>query len=101
MTVEHDAQARRFFVRTAHGLAYLAYEQKDGDVIDLQHTVVPDSAQGEGVGESLVRAALDHAKATSSKIIPTCTFVRGWIDKHPEFRRMIAPPTSRARRPQP
>lgn len=96
MIIEHDAQARRFFARTAHGLAYLAYEQKDDGVLDLQHTVVPKAAQGEGVGDALVRAALDYARERQVKIIPSCSYVSGWLDRHPDFRRLVAPSASRA-----
>lgn len=86
--VAHDAGARRFVAR-ANGrgevLGYLAYEAADG-ALDLQHTVVMPDHRNQGIGESLVRAALDHARATDGRIVPTCPFVAAYLDEHPGER---------------
>jgi predicted GNAT family acetyltransferase len=76
MQIDHDASAHRFSTTLAEGEAYLAYEPLDGGVLDLQHTIVPAGAQGQGTGEALVRAALDYAHSSGSRIVPSCPFVR-------------------------
>ena len=83
MRIEHDATRQRFFARLDEGEAYLSYQRPHPGVLDLQHTIVPDAAQGRGVGESLVRAALGHARASGEKVIPSCPFVESWLAKHP------------------
>ena len=91
MTVEHHADRRRFESPTEHGTAYLSYERSaDGKVLDLQHTVVPEAAQGQGVGEGLVKAALDHAREDGLRVIPTCAFVNAWMRRHPETAPLLA-----------
>jgi predicted GNAT family acetyltransferase len=82
--VSHDAARRRFTADTDEGEAVLAYAPAGEKVLDLQHTVVPEGARGEGVGESLVRAAVAHARAEGVRLIPTCPFVEAWLRRHPD-----------------
>jgi hypothetical protein len=82
--VTHDLRARRFVAQTEDGPAVLAYEQVGPDVLDLQHTVVPEAARGGGVGDALVRAAFTYARAEGLQLVPTCPFVHAWLERHPE-----------------
>jgi predicted GNAT family acetyltransferase len=88
--VEHDEQAGRFVARTGSGDAYLAYERTAANTLDLQHTVVPEEERGRGVGESLVRAAFDHARQHHQRVIPSCPFVASWLEEHPEAQSLVA-----------
>ena len=89
--VQHDPAQQRFVVRLPDGSdAVLAYEPVGRDVLDLRHTLVPTASQGQGVGESLVRAALAHARREHKRIVPTCHFVQSWLDRHPEDRELVA-----------
>lgn len=88
--IEHDAANRRFVAHLDEGDAYLAYQPVGARALDLQHTVVPEAARGAGVGESLVRAAMDHARATHQQVVPTCPFVASWIEEHPEAQELVA-----------
>ena len=88
--VEHDGQRQRFFSRLSEGEAYLSYERGGDGTLDLQHTVVPEPARRRGVGESLVRAALDHARAEGARIVPSCPFVAAYLEEHPEEQALVA-----------
>ena len=88
--IEHDGANRRFVARLDAGEAYLAYEPAGPRTLDLQHTVVPDAARGAGVGQALVRAALDHARVNHQQIIPSCPFVATWLEGHPEAQSLVA-----------
>jgi predicted GNAT family acetyltransferase len=88
--VEHDEGRQRFFSRLKEGEAYLSYEEDGEGTLDLQHTVVPEPARGRGVGESLVRAALDHAREQGVRIVPSCPFVAAYLAEHPEERELVA-----------
>ena len=85
-SVSHDAAQHRFTARTDDGEAVLAYGTAGEGVLDLQHTVVPPGARGEGVGDALVRAAVAHARAEKLQLIPTCPFVEAWMRRHPQER---------------
>ena len=88
--IEHDATKHRFVARLPEGEAYLAYAPGGAHTIDLQHTVVPEPARGAGVGDALVRAAVDYARAHKQQVIPTCPFVAEWISEHPEAQDVVA-----------
>ena len=87
--VSHNAAASQFEARTEHGLAKLKY-LKRGNVLDLVHTEVPPEAEGKGIGGSLARAALEHARSEGVKVVPSCPFVRDYLTKHQEFSNVVA-----------
>jgi predicted GNAT family acetyltransferase len=86
MTVQHDSQHSRFYVSLPDGEAELIYAPFSDDILDLQHTEVPPSGQGQGVGDALVRAALAYARERNLRVIATCPYVQGWLRRHPEER---------------
>ena len=86
MTVQHDPARSRFMVTLADGDAELLYGMFGDDVIDLQHTEVPPSGKGQGVGDALVRAALAYARERGLRVMATCPYVQAWLRRHPEER---------------
>ena len=86
MTIEHDPAGSRFVVALPGGDAELLYDMFADDVINLQHTEVPPSAKGQGVGDALVRAALAYAREHGFRVMATCPFVQAWLRRHPEER---------------
>lgn len=88
--VTHHADARRFVADTSAGQAVLAYETLGDGALDLQHTVVPEDARGDGVGDALVRAAVAHARGAGVRLVPTCPFVEAWMRRHPAERDVFA-----------
>lgn len=90
MKVEHDPAANRFSARVDGGEAYLEYEERGPDTLDLLHTIVPPEAEGKGVGSTLVESALRYAREHDRRIIPSCPFVQSWLAKHPEYRDQVA-----------
>jgi len=88
--IEHDAPAHRFVDRLDAGDATLSYTRAADGTLDLQHTFVPESERGRGVGEQLVQAALAHAREQGVQVIPSCPFVQSWLDEHPDARDLVA-----------
>jgi predicted GNAT family acetyltransferase len=86
MTVQHDPERQRFVIPLADGEAALLYTIFGDDMLDLRHTEVPRSARRQGVGDALVRAALDYAREHDFHLIVTCPYVQRWLRKHPEER---------------
>lgn len=87
--VTHNAAAGQFEASTAHGTALLKYVPR-GAALDFVHTEVPPDEEGKGVGMSLARAALEHARTMKLQVIPTCAFVKAYIGKHPEYAGLVA-----------
>lgn len=86
--VRNNTSAARFERPTEQGLAVLEYVMS-GDRMDLVHTEVPPALEGRGIGAALVRAALDHARDHRLRVTPTCPFVRAYLQRHPEYERLV------------
>jgi predicted GNAT family acetyltransferase len=70
---------------------FAAYDTAD-DVIVFTHTEVFDAFEGKGVGSALARGALDAVRADGTrKVLPRCSFIRGWIAKHPDYQELVDP----------
>ncbi len=87
--VVHNQARRRFELATESGTAVLEYAEKPGGVLDLYHTLVPRADRGKGAGRTLVREAMEYARAHRVHIIPTCPYVAAWIERHPEFEALV------------
>jgi uncharacterized protein len=89
MEVSHDPEKHVFSADTPTGTASLTYAERDGGTMELLHTVVPDADQGKGIGSELVEQVIRIARQTDKRVIPTCEFVRSWLDDHPEHRDVV------------
>ncbi|MEL5991888.1 GNAT family N-acetyltransferase [Microbacterium phosphatis] len=67
----------------------LAYDDGDG-TRTLLHTVVWEEHSGHGIGGRLASHAFGDARTRGVKIVPVCTFVLGWLERHPEERDILA-----------
>jgi uncharacterized protein len=70
--------------------AELTYSRASPTLIILDHTAVPDALRGRGVGQVLVRRAVDDARREGFKIIPLCPFAKGQFDRHAEWRDVLS-----------
>jgi uncharacterized protein len=62
-----------------------AWYELDGDVITFTHTVVEPAFEGQGVGGSLARYALDDVRARGLSVVARCPFIKSWIGRHPDY----------------
>jgi predicted GNAT family acetyltransferase len=66
-----------------------AWYQLDGDVITFTHTVVEPAFEGQGVGGSLARYALDDVRERGLRVIPRCPFIKRWIQRHADYADLV------------
>jgi len=55
----------------------------------LIHTEVLPEYEGQGVGSGLVRFAIAEARRLELRVIPTCPFVRSYVESHPETHDIV------------
>ena len=85
MSVEHDARRHRFHLPAGRGEAYLDYRVVDAGTLDFRSTYVDPALRGRGLAAEVVKEALDHARASGKRIVPTCSYVRAYLRRHPEY----------------
>jgi len=91
--VNHNEAEQRFELAAGGGTAVAAYRM-EGDSISFTHTVVPEELEGEGIGSRLVRAALDESRRRELTVVPLCSFVKTYIERHPEYQDLLDAPSS-------
>ncbi len=80
---------RRYELDVDGSVAVAAFRDEAG-VRTFTHTVVPEALGGRGVGSRLIAAALVDTRAAGLRVVPRCSFVAGYIDRHPEFHDLLA-----------
>jgi predicted GNAT family acetyltransferase len=80
--------AGRFELTLDGETAFAEYRLRDGDML-LPHTATPEALAGRGVGSALAQAALGYARDHGLKVKPTCSFMAGYITRHPEWRDVV------------
>ncbi len=88
--VKDNQAASRFEMTSGGAVAFVEYERTGGGRIALLHTEVPEALSGQGVGSKLVRGVLDTLRAQGSRVVPRCEFVAAYVERHPEYRDMVA-----------
>jgi uncharacterized protein len=64
----------------------LAAYRRHGERIAFTHTEVDSACEGRGFGSKLVHEALDDARRQGLAIVPLCSFVARFVERHPEYR---------------
>jgi predicted GNAT family acetyltransferase len=83
--VTDNEAASRFEIFVEDELAgFSEYQLRDGG-ITFTHTVVDDAYEGQGIGSRLAKAELESARDRGLKVTPSCSFIRGYLERHPEL----------------
>jgi predicted GNAT family acetyltransferase len=78
-----DNRAESRFELTRDGqTAILVYDRTPKSLV-LVHTEVPTALRGHHLGEALVKAGVEAARAEGLRVIATCPFAREYLRKHP------------------
>ena len=87
--VSHNANAHRYEVSVEGYGSFCEYELTGRQMV-ITHTVVAPELRGRGLAELLVRAALADARAQSRQVVPACSYVAKFIERHAEFQDLLA-----------
>ena len=61
-----------------------------GDLVLFPHTEIDAAHRGNGLGEVLVRKALDDVRQRGQKVVPGCWFVAEFFEQHPDYADLLA-----------
>lgn len=83
--VQRNDDRSRYEARVGDRLVGFADFRVDGDTVVFPHTEVDPGMRGQGVGEQLVRAALDDVRDGGRRVRALCWYVREFLDEHAEY----------------
>jgi predicted GNAT family acetyltransferase len=74
--------------RDGEVVGYSAYRARPG-LIAFVHTEVDERLEGQGLGDRLIRFALEDARGRDLAVLPFCPFVKAFIERHREFEALV------------
>ncbi len=83
--VEHREDQHRFVARVDGDEAYLQYYPLSGGVLDYASTYTPPRLRDRHIASAIVKVALEYARNRGFRVVPSCWFVAGYIERHPEY----------------
>lgn len=89
LDIQLDQKRNQFTAQVDGKECTLHFYPIHASLLDYYSTYVPPELRGRGYAGEIVEYALRHAKANGLKIIPSCSYVRAYIDRHPEWRDIV------------
>jgi predicted GNAT family acetyltransferase len=89
-TVVDVPEKGRFEIRVDDRVVGLASYHIDGSTMTLPHTEIDPRMGGRGLGTALVAGVLSAARVRGLTVLPYCSFVRHYIQEHPEEMDLVA-----------
>jgi predicted GNAT family acetyltransferase len=91
-TVRDAPESSRYEIVDGDRVLGLAAYERQGSTVVFVHTEIDPDAGESGLGSTLVRGALDDVRARGGSVVARCPFVRGWVERHPEYGDLVARP---------
>ncbi|MEP7020016.1 MAG: GNAT family N-acetyltransferase [Pseudonocardiales bacterium] len=88
-TVSENPAGHRYEISVDGNVVGFTMFTLDGDVAIMPHTRIQPEYKGEGLASTLIGAALDDLRARQVTVVPRCPFVREFIEKHPEYQKIV------------
>jgi uncharacterized protein len=90
MTVEVARREGDYEITVDGVVAGHAFVERRGTrTVVFDHTEIDPAFEGQGLGGRLARAALDDVREHGEQVIARCEFVKGWIEKHPDYQDLL------------
>ncbi len=84
----NDKSGSRFVMDVEGYEVYVLYTENK-EMLDLYSTYTPPQLRGQGLAEKVVLAAFEYAKEKNFKVIPSCWYVRKFLEKYAEYQNLV------------
>lgn len=91
--VEHDQENKRFYVTVDNKVSELKYKDIGRNTLNFFSTRVPSEHRNQGIAGQITAYALQYAKQNNYLVIPTCSFVKKYINEHQEYQQLVTSPS--------
>ena len=91
--IRHEETGHRgsfFFEQDGKRLAEMTYSRANAALVIIDHTEVSKELAGQGMGRTLLDAAVQWARQTKTKFMVTCAFANAQFAKDPSIRDVLA-----------
>lgn len=89
-TLIDNAAAMRYEFDLGDGArAFIEYEPHP-EGLALTHTIVPPQFEGQGIAAELTAATLEAIRSRGLRIVPQCSYIVRYIQRHPEWQELVA-----------
>ncbi len=92
--LEINEPLKRLELKIGNEPAFIEYKLRN-DILFFIHTEVPVMLKGKGAGNAILQKALQYAKDHHYKIVPICSFVQSYLQKHQQWNDIISPGAQR------
>jgi uncharacterized protein len=86
--VDNPSELRYELLVDGERVGLIRYRRQP-DALVLVHTEVDPEREGEGLGNTLVKGALDDLRSRGLKVVPVCPFVAAYIRRHPDYADLV------------
>jgi predicted GNAT family acetyltransferase len=90
LEVRRNEKAQRYELLGDDKVIGIAEYHPDGETVVFPHTEIAPPLRGTGLGDRLVRAALDDVRRRGAKVRAACWFVRDFLHQNPEYADLRA-----------
>lgn len=84
-----NAERHRYEFHIDNYIPLIDYIKTSNGEIYLTHTEVPEALEGKGIGSRLVEATLRDIDQKGLRLVPLCSFIASYIEKHPDWKRIV------------
>ena len=85
---EHGQRGAFYIDEDGEWIAELTYIKHNG-TMTIDHTEIDDKLRGEGIGQDMVKAAVEYARQNDLKIKADCPYARKVIERTPELKDVL------------
>lgn len=85
----HDEKNHKFTVTIDNLESHLNYSNEGENIVDFYSTFVPRELRGKGIAALLVEEGLRYAAENNLRVIPSCSYVNAYVQRHEEYKDII------------
>ena len=86
---EFESKSAYFILVADDRVSEMTYSKAGTDRIIIDHTEVNEAYRAKGLGEMMVRRAVEDARKGKIAIVPLCPFAQAVFQRHPELRDVL------------
>ncbi len=92
LTIQHNETANNGIFEAWQGetqVGKMTYQRPQSEQMQIDHTLVFEGFEGQGIARQLVLAAVAFARANGRKIVPICSYARAFLTRTEEYNDVI------------